>query len=138
MTNNFLTYIQNLTDAWNSHDLELVLPFYSEHYEGVDIGEPQLQHGREAVRKMLLYYWKAFPDLKFYVVSTVAEENHIAISWQAEGTHHGSIMNIPPTGRKVQVKGVSVIEVKDGLVTRGEYIWDLAGMLRHMGLLPEL
>jgi hypothetical protein len=47
-------------------------------------------------------------------------------------------MNIPPTGRQVQVRGVSIIEVKDGLIVRGQYIWDLAGMLRHMGLLPEL
>jgi len=56
----------------------------------------------------------------------------------AEGTHQGTIMNIPPTGHKVQVRGVSIIEVVDGMVIRGQYIWDLAGMLRHMGLLPEL
>jgi hypothetical protein len=24
------------------------------------------------------------------------------------------------------------------LIVRGQYIWDLAGMLRHMGLLPAL
>jgi hypothetical protein len=33
---------------------------------------------------------------------------------------------------------MSVIDVENGLVVRGQYIWDLAGMLRHMGLLPEL
>jgi steroid delta-isomerase-like uncharacterized protein len=138
MTNKLLPYIQILTDAWNSYDLERVLPYYSEDYEAVDIGEPQVQRGREAVREMLIRYWKAFPDLRFRVTGTVAEQNRIAISWSAEGTHHGPIMNIPPTGRKVQVRGVSIIDVKDGLVTRGQYIWDLAGMLRHMGLLPEL
>ena len=68
----------------------------------------------------------------------VAEENRIAISWLAEGTHQGQIMHIPPTGHKVEVKGMSVIDVEDGLIVRGQYIWDLAGMLRHMGLLPEL
>lgn len=138
MTNNLLAYIQNLTDAWNSYDLERVLPYYSEDYEGVDIGEPQVQRGREAVREMLVRYWKAFPDLRFHVTGTVVEGNRIAISWSAEGTHQGSIMNIPPTGHKVEIRGVSIIEVKDGLVARGQYIWDLAGMLRHMGLLPEL
>lgn len=138
MTNHLLTYIQNLTDAWNSYDLERVLPYYSEDYEAVDIGEPQVQHGRESVREMLVRYWKAFPDLRFRVTDTVAEGDRIAISWSAEGTHQGTIMNIPPTGRKVQIRGVSIIDVKGGLVTRGQYIWDLAGMLRHMGLLPEL
>ena len=138
MSNHLLPYIQNLTDAWNSYDLERVLHYYSEDYEAVDIGEPQVQHGRESVREMLVRYWKAFPDLRFRVTDTVAEGDRIAISWSAEGTHQGSIMNIPPTGHKVHISGVSIIEVKDGLVTRGQYNWDLAGMLRHMGLLPEL
>ena len=138
MTNNFHPSIQKLTDAWNSHDLELVLPFYSEDYEGMDIGEPHTQHGREAVKAMLLRYWQAFPDLRFWVTGMVAEEDRIAISWCAKGTQQGSIMNIPPTGRRIEIRGISIIEVKDGLVVRGEYIWDLAGMLRHIGLLPEL
>jgi len=138
MTHNLILYIQNLTDAWNSHDLEVVLPYYAENYEGVDLGEPRVQHGRNAVKEMLLRYWQAFPDLHFTVQNTVAEENRIAISWCAEGTHQGQIMHIPPTGHKIQIRGVSIIDVKDSLVMRGEYIWDLAGMLRHMGLLPEL
>jgi steroid delta-isomerase-like uncharacterized protein len=138
MTSNFLSHIQKLTDAWNSHDLELVLPFYSQDYEGMDIGEPQLQHGREAVKAMLLRYWQAFPDLRFHVTGTVADENCVAISWRAEGTQKGTIMNIPPTGRRIEIRGISMIEIQDDLVVRGEYIWDLAGMLRHMGLLPAL
>ena len=138
MTNNLLPYIQNLTDAWNSHDLDVVLPYYAEDYEGVDIGESRVQHGRNSVKEMLLRYWQAFPDLYFTVQNTVAEENRIAISWYAEGTHQGQIMHIPPTGHRVEVKGISVIEIEDGLVVRGQYIWDLAGMLRRMGLLPEL
>ncbi|MBI5838768.1 MAG: ester cyclase [Chloroflexi bacterium] len=138
MTHDLISYIQRLTNAWNSHDLEQVLPYYSEEYEGVDIGEPQLQRGRKAVKAMLLRYWGAFPDLQFTVENTVAEAGRIAISWLAEGTQQGLIMNIPPTGRKVEIRGVSVIDVKDGLVVRGEYIWDLAGMLRSLGLLPQL
>ena len=47
-------------------------------------------------------------------------------------------MNIPPTGHKVEVRGVSMIGIENGLIVRAQYIWDLAGMLRHMGLLPEL
>ena len=104
----------------------------------MDIGEPQLQRGREAVKEMLIRYWRAFPDLQFTVENLVVEEGRMAIAWLAEGTQQGPIMNIPPTGRRVEIRGVSIIDVKDGLVVRGEYIWDLAGMLRHMGLLPEL
>lgn len=138
MTNNLAAYVQDLTDAWNSYDLERVLPYYSEDYEAVDIGEPHVQHGRDAVREILVRYWNAFPDLIFRAMGTVIEGKRVAIFWSAEGTHQGTIMNIPPTGHKVEVRGMSIIDVENGLIVRGQYIWDLAGMLRHMGLLPEL
>ena len=138
MNQNPAVYVQNLTDAWNSHELDAVLPYYSEDYEGVDIAGPHVQYGRTAVKEMLLRYWQAFPDLCFTVQNTVAQENRIAISWCAVGTHQGQIMHIPATGHKVEVRGMSVIDIENDLVVRGQYIWDLAGMLRHLGLLPEL
>jgi steroid delta-isomerase-like uncharacterized protein len=138
MTSDLATYAQTINEAWNSHDIEKVLSFYSSEYVGDDVGQASLLRGHEGLRAMLENYWKAFPDLNFKVVSTLVEGDRVAIVWVGDGTHQGSIMNIPPTGHKVEVRGVSIINVEDGLVVRGQYIWDLAGMLRHMGLLPEL
>ena len=47
-------------------------------------------------------------------------------------------MNIPPTGRAVRIRGVSLLTVADGRLKRARRIWDLAGLLRSFGLLPEL
>ena len=138
MTSNLAAYAETINEAWNSHDIEKVISFYSPDYIGDDIGQSSLLRGHEGLRAMLENYWSAFPDLRFEVVSTLVEGNRLAIVWVGEGTHQGTIMNIPPTGHKVQVRGVSLIDVENGLIMRGQYIWDLAGMLRHMGLLPEL
>jgi steroid delta-isomerase-like uncharacterized protein len=138
MTADLAIFANVINQAWNSHNIERVLNFYSPDYVGSDVGLPALSHGHAGLRAMLETYWKAFPDLRFTVTNTVVEVSRVAMVWQAKGTHQGSIMNIPPTGRRVEVRGVSIIEVKDGLVVHGQYIWDLAGMLRHMGLLPEL
>lgn len=138
MTVNLAIYAENINEAWNSHDIEKVLSFYSPEYVGDDIGQSSPQRGHEGLHAMLDNYWRAFPDLRFKVISTVVENYRVAIVWLAEGTHQGPIMNIPPTGRKIEARGVSIIDVENGLVMRGQYIWDLAGMLRHMGLLPEL
>jgi hypothetical protein len=48
------------------------------------------------------------------------------------------LMNIPPTGKKIAARGVTVLTVEDGLVKRALYFWDVAGLLRDIGLLPEL
>jgi len=138
MTIDLAHYAKTINDAWNSHDIDKVLSYYSPEYIGDDVGQPSRLCGHKDLRSMLEKYWRAFPDLRFTITNTVIQGSCMAIAWVAEGTHQGPIMNIPPTGRKVGVCGVSLIEVEDGLVVRGEYVWDLAGMLRHMGLLPEL
>ena len=138
MTSNLARYAETINEAWNSHDLEEVIGFYAPDYICDDIGQSSPLRGREEMRVMLESYWRAFPDLKFQVISTLADSSRIAILWIGEGTHRGTIMNIPPTGHRVQVRGVSIIDVENGLIVRGQYIWDLAGMLRQMGLLPEL
>jgi len=138
MSPDLATYADTINQAWNSHDMESVLRFYSPEYVGSDVGQPTPQRGHQGLREMLQTYWRAFPDLQFVVTDRIIETSRVVIVWVAEGTHRGPIMNIPPTGHKVQVSGMSVIDVENGLVVRGQYIWDMAGMLRHMGLLPEL
>jgi steroid delta-isomerase-like uncharacterized protein len=138
MTSDLATYADSITQAWNSHEIERVLSFYSTNYVASDVGQAVLQRGHQGLREMLAAYWRAFPDLQFRVTDRVIEGSRAVIVWVAEGTHQGAIMNIPPTGHPVEVRGVAVVDVQDGLVVRGQYIWDLAGMLRHMGLLPDL
>ncbi len=138
MTTDLATYAGVVNQAWNSHDIEQVLNFYSSEYIGDDVGHVAPLHGHEALRAMLEAYWRAFPDLQFKVTDIIVQGSRVVTVWVAEGTHQGPIMNIPPTRHRVEVRGMSVIDVEDGLIRRGQYIWDLAGMLRHMGLLPEL
>ena len=138
MTTDLATFADTINQAWNSHDMEKVLGFYSPQYVAEDVGQAFLLRGPEGVRLMLENYWRAFPDLEFTMMDAVVQDSRLAIVWMAEGTHEGTIMNIPPTGHRVEVRGVSILDVEDGLIVRGQYIWDLAGMLRHMGLLPEL
>jgi steroid delta-isomerase-like uncharacterized protein len=138
MTPNLADYAEIINQAWNSHDIEKVLSFYSPEYIADDVSQASLLRGHEGLRAMLESYWRAFPDLEFAVTDMVIEGPRVATVWVAAGTHQGTIMNIPPTGHKVEVRGVSIIDVENGLIVRGQYIWDLAGMLRHMGLLPEL
>ena len=67
----------------------------------------------------------------------IGEGERAALMWTARGTHRGSIMNIPPTNRPVNIRGVSLFTVKENMVHRATYIWDVAGLLRNIGLLPD-
>ena len=138
MSTELTSYAENMNQAWNSHNIDRVIGFFSPDYIGDDVGLASPMHGRDGFRTRLQEYWTAFPDLRFELISILVDGNRLVIVWNCIGTHQGTIMHIPATGHKVHVRGVSILDVQDGMVVRGQHIWDMAGMLRHMGLLPKL
>jgi steroid delta-isomerase-like uncharacterized protein len=131
-------FIDDLLAAWNSHDVARGGEFYALDYEGVDVSQSAPHHGHAGIRQMLTTYLTAFPDLQFTNEVPIVEGNRAAMSWVANGTHLGRVMNIPPTGRQVRVRGVWLLTIENDQVQRATYIWDVAGLLRDIGLLPEL
>ena len=129
---------RELLEAWNAHDIEHIKTFYAPEYEGVDVGQAEPQRGPQSVPQNVERYLRAFPDLRFVEEDIVVQDNRAVLVWKAYGTHKGKFMNIPPTGRNVAVRGTSVLTVENSKVARGLYIWDVAGLLRSIGLLPEL
>ncbi len=130
--------VRDLLEAWNAHDIERIKTFYAPEYEGVDVGQAGPQRGPQGVSRNVERYLQAFPDLRFVEEDIVVQGNRAVLVWTASGTHGGRLMNIPPTGRKIAVHGASLLTIEDGKVSRGLYIWDVAGLLRAIGLLPEL
>lgn len=130
--------VSELIEAWNAHNPERVAALYAKTYEGTDVGEAGLQRGPEAVRQMVARYLSAFPDLEFMAQEMIVQGQCAALMWKARGTHRGSLMNIPATNRPTEIRGMSLLTVEDGKITREASIWDVAGFLRSIGLLPEL
>ena len=131
-------WANKLLAAWNVHDSEQILAFYADDYTGVDISEMALRHGLMGVQQQVNRYLRAFPDLHITADAWVAQSNRVALTWTAQGTHQGELMNIPPTGRHVQVRGMSMLTVRNGKISHAFCLWDVAGLLRSIGLLPEL
>lgn len=130
--------IAEFLDAWNSHDVERIASLYAPNYEGIDVAEAAPQRGPESMQHSAIRYLQAFPDLKLANEWVVIEGNQIAVAWVSHGTHRGRMLNIPPSGRQVKVHGVSFLTLEGDKIVRGLHIWDLAGMLRQIGLLTEL
>lgn len=127
-----------LVQAYNLHDLDRAASFYADDYEGVDVARPFPHRGRTGIRETIADYWTAFPDLQIMQDDLIVEPGRVVQVWTAHGTHLGTLMNIPPSGRRVVVHGVSVLTLDGERIRRALYVWDVAGLLRSIGLLPDL
>jgi len=138
MTQPLEQFVNDLLAAWNSHDIDRAAKFYAAGYIGDDVGQAMPHRGPAGIREFLARYLSAFPDFHFALDELVVDGNRVALVWTANGTHQGTLMNIPPTGRRISIRGVSLLTVQDNQVQQASYIWDVAGLLRNIGLLPEL
>jgi len=127
-----------LVEASNAHDVDRLVALFAADYQGSDVAEASPQKGPDGVRTTFRRYLAAFPDLHLSIDRIALDGSTLVIMWTGTGTHSGTYMRIPPTARQVVVRGVAVLTIDSGLVRRGTFIWDVAGFLRTIGLLPSL
>lgn len=130
--------VRQILAAWNSHDPARVAAHYTEDCRVVDVAIAQPPVGCEGVRQMFEAYYHAFPDLEITSDAIIIDGDQVAIFWTARASHQGSILSIPPSGRAVTTRGVNHLVLRDDKVCETLTIWDVAGMLRGLGLLPDL
>lgn len=128
------TYLQ----AWNARDIARIVPFYSPTYEGLDVGQSVPIAGRAGAERVIRAVLHGFPDLELCAEEPLIQGERVSLAWNLRGTHLGTVMNIPPTRRPVEVRGISILTIQQGLITRASHVWDVAGLLRALGLLPDL
>jgi steroid delta-isomerase-like uncharacterized protein len=135
---NMSEFLNGFMTAWNAHDVQAVAAHYAPDYEEIDVARARPEVGPDNVRRTILYYLRAFPDFKLTLDDVIVNGERVAMYWTWTGTHRGTFMNIPATGRNVMVRGTSLVDLENGQIRRAVRIWDLAGLLRSIGLLPEL
>ena len=127
-----------LIAAWNTHDPHLIEALFVEDCVLEDCAIAVPLRGHRGLRRAVLFNFLAFPDVRFELISQIQEGDRVAIEWRAEGTHSGRFMGIPATRRRVNLEGISLLTLRDGQIARLRRVWDIAAVIRQLGLLPEL
>ena len=78
-------------------------------------------------------YRAAFPDAKIVVEDTIAEADKVVIRWSGSATHKGPFLDIPPTGKRVTLEGITIFRVVKGRVAEQWGELNLLGILRQLG-----
>lgn len=83
-------------------------------------------------------YRTGLPDLQLSIDDIMAEGNKVIVRWTARGIHKGVLLGVAPTGKQTTVEGISVFRLANGKVTEAWATWDTLGMLRQLGVGPQL
>ncbi len=92
---------------------QLFTPDYVEHFG------PRLSMSREELVKWLPSLIVAFPDLDYRVGDIFGEGDKVAARYSATGTHLGKFLDVPPSGKKIEINGMYMARIAEGKIAEG-------------------
>ncbi len=128
---------RRLFEAVGGHNLdkvkELVTPETVDDF--VPIGEFR---GPDAIGGLFAEIYAAFPDFTTIVDRVVSAGSTAVVQWHVSGTFTGgTFQGINPTGRRVELRGVDVMDINGGKVQHNTIYYDGAAFARGVGMLPQ-
>lgn len=81
--------------------------------EDVEVGQVR---GIEAFEEHLEALTVAFPDLRFDIEDTIAEDDRVAVRFTLRGTHEGRLMGVDATGREITMSVITIYRFEDGKI----------------------
>lgn len=73
----------------------------------------------------------------FTIDDVVAEGDRVVVRWTNNGTHVGSFLGIPPTGRSFRIAGIDIHRMENGRLAEHWHVVDQLTMLQQLGLIPS-
>jgi steroid delta-isomerase-like uncharacterized protein len=91
---------------------------------------------RMGLKRLIAMFRSAFPDLRCTVEDEIRDGERSAAHWTMHGTHKGSFLGNPPTGRLVEVQGIIFARIENGRIVEDWTLVDQLGMLQQLGIVP--
>jgi steroid delta-isomerase-like uncharacterized protein len=131
-------FIDRYNQAWNEHDVDAIVEMHTPDsvFENHTTGDVNV--GREAIGTAIHGIFTVFPDLRFETRRAYIRDDLVVQEWTARGTHLGKMnragLEVEPTGKSVEYRGMDVIPIENGLVARKDVYSDGVTLLRQLGL----
>ena len=124
-------------DLINAGDIDgfggLMADDFVEHEE-----MPGLAPTKDGVLDMFRMYRAAFPDMQMTAEEVLVSGDRTVTRGRATGTHQGELMGMPPSGKRIEVKFIDIMQFNDAGVVREHWgLMDMFSMMQQLGAIPE-
>lgn len=117
-------YLYEYQDAWNSHDLEKILDYFSDDIVFEDLPMNLVARSKNELSDILLGTFTQVPDFNMNITSMHMSDDFAVIEWWQSGTASGDIEGGNVEGKEYKVKTTSIIRFTGGRIVGLSDNWD--------------
>jgi steroid delta-isomerase-like uncharacterized protein len=123
-------------EALSARDPAAMIEHWSE--DGVaDIVPYGILRGHGEIAGFFRSMFAAMPDLETTVTRVAAAPHLAAVEWRMGGHFTGApFMELEATGRRVDIRGLDMLEIEEGQIIGNTAYYDGASFARQIGMLP--
>src|ERR687891_69041 len=130
--------VRNVIDTINTGDTTRVSDFislkYFNHESQMDPVRSKMRGPREFI-DTVVNIRKAFSDLQYELLDSVASNEKVISKVSVKGKHTGSFFGfISPTGNKISYLAVHIFTIDDGKITEHKAICDDLALMYQLGV----
>lgn len=133
-TQDLAAIVREIQEAWNAKDLDRCAS-----YAHPDARITNMAFGAQMTYREYIEGWaRAFPDGKIEMTSCIVQGNDVVTEFTGRGTHTGTLKGptgeLPPTGRRLELRCVECYRFRNGKVAEGRMYFDAFSMFTQLGV----
>ena len=97
---------------------------------------PGASSDREGYKRAIMEPATSFSDIQFTTEDMVAEGDKVAVHWTGTATHKREFFGVAPTGKRVTLAGISIIQIVGGKIIREVGDINTLDVLQQIGAFP--
>ncbi|MEM9158853.1 MAG: ester cyclase [Verrucomicrobiota bacterium] len=131
-TNNKETVRLLIEEAINQGNLSVLKEIIHPDYAYASPTESM--NGIDQLEAFILALRSAFPDLAVRIEEQFGENEKVCTRISMTGIHKGDFLGLPATGKTVNLEGVIISQLQDGLIKKEWELLDQLTLLQQLGL----
>jgi steroid delta-isomerase-like uncharacterized protein len=119
---------ERLLEDWarlfSAHALDTLLELFTDDVIYEDVALLVVNRGKDELRAFGAHFLMTFPDATIELSSRFVTATHGGAEWVMRGTQAADLPGTPTLGKRMEIRGASVLEFADGKIRRVSDYWD--------------
>ena len=136
-----LALVKNMYALFNQRKLDEAAKTVANDCTWTNVPTGETFKGPSGLKEFAQGWVTAFSDARVEIQNQIASENAVVTEFFGRGTNDGPFKTpagtIAPTRKKLDMRFIEVLTIKNGKVSEARAYFDTGTLMRQLGILPE-